>query len=195
MSGDAALPTLDTPRLRLRAVTTADAPALFGLFSDAETLRYWSHTAFTEMGEADALISGIAARAEAGDLLKWGVEVRATGVLVGTATLASIDRSNRRAEVGFLVGRAHWGNGYGGEAMRALIGHAFGGPDAGRSGVRGVGLRRLEADVDPRNAASLRVLERLGFRREGLLRERWRVGGGVQDSVLLGLLASEWDAG
>ena len=182
-------PILNAPRVRLRTITPADAPALFGLFSDAETVRYWSHTAFTERAEADALVADIAAHAEAGDLLQWGVEVRATGVLVGTATLAGIDRMNQRAEVGFLVGRAHWGHGYGGEAMRALISHAFGGPDVG-----GIGLRRLEADVDPRNAASLRVLERLGFRREGLLRERWRVGGGVQDTVLLGLLASEWPA-
>jgi RimJ/RimL family protein N-acetyltransferase len=55
-----------------------------------------------------------------------------------------------------------------------------------------LGLRRLEADVDPRNEASLRLLESLGFRREGLMRERWNTGGELQDGVLLGLLAREW---
>ena len=52
----------------------------------------------------------------------------------------------------------------------------------------------LEADVDPKNASSLRILERMGFQREGLLRERWNVGGEIQDSVVLGLLAREWRA-
>jgi RimJ/RimL family protein N-acetyltransferase len=53
-------------------------------------------------------------------------------------------------------------------------------------------LRRIEADVDPRNAASIRTLERLGFRREGYLRERWRVNGEVQDALFYGLLRREW---
>jgi RimJ/RimL family protein N-acetyltransferase len=55
-------------------------------------------------------------------------------------------------------------------------------------------LHRVEADTDPRNAASLALLERLGFVREGILRERWIVGGEVADSVLLGLLAADWRA-
>lgn len=180
-------PVIDTPRLRLRPLGPGDVSALFGLFSDAHALRYWSHLPFTELAEAEALLRNSNAHAEVGDLLKWGVELRATGVLAGTVTLAAIDRANRRAEVGFMVGRAHWGQGIGSEAMRALVGHAFAPSETG-----GAGLLRLEADVDPRNTASLRALERLGFRREGLLRERWRVGGEAQDSVMLGLLASEW---
>jgi RimJ/RimL family protein N-acetyltransferase len=66
----------------------------------------------------------------------------------------------------------------------ALLDHAFG----------ALCLHRIEADVDPRNTPSLRTLERLGFVREGYLRQRWAVGGERQDSVLLGLLASDWSA-
>ena len=87
-----------------------------------------------------------------------------------------------RAEVGYCLHSAHWGQGYMREALSALIGYGFG----------VLKLRRLEADVDPNNAASLGILARMGFQREGLLRERWNVGGDVQDSVLLGLLAREW---
>jgi RimJ/RimL family protein N-acetyltransferase len=68
------------------------------------------------------------------------------------------------------------------EALTALVDFAFG----------TLAMRRLEADVDPRNAGSLHALERLGFRREGLLRERWKVNGELQDSVVLGLLSHEW---
>jgi RimJ/RimL family protein N-acetyltransferase len=53
-------------------------------------------------------------------------------------------------------------------------------------------LRRLEADVDPRNAGSIRTLERLGFQREGFLRERWHVNGEIQDAIFYGLLRREW---
>jgi RimJ/RimL family protein N-acetyltransferase len=68
------------------------------------------------------------------------------------------------------------------EAIAALLDLAFG----------RLGLNRIEADVDPRNERSLAVLERLGFRREGLLRERHIVAGEIQDSVMLGLLARQW---
>jgi RimJ/RimL family protein N-acetyltransferase len=68
------------------------------------------------------------------------------------------------------------------EALPALVAHAFGALD----------LNRLEADIDPRNTASARVLERLGFRREGLLRERWIVNGEKSDSAIYGLLRAEW---
>ena len=77
-----------------------------------------------------------------------------------------------------------WGRGLGAGAVALLAGFAF---DV-------LGLRRLEADVDPRNTASLRLLERLGFVREGHLRERWILGGEIQDAVFYGLLRREWAA-
>ena len=101
--------------------------------------------------------------------------------VIGTCTLAQLDPKNRRAEVGFILHPDHWRRGYMREAMGALIGFAFG----------ELGLNRLEADVDPRNAPSLALLETLGFRREGLCRQRWIVDGVVQDSVILGLLAAD----
>lgn len=68
------------------------------------------------------------------------------------------------------------------EALKALVSYAF----------EVMGLRRLEADVYPRNAASIRTLERLGFQREGFLRERWHVNGEIQDAIFYGLLRREW---
>ncbi|MDO9353805.1 MAG: GNAT family protein, partial [Solirubrobacteraceae bacterium] len=90
----------------------------------------------------------------------------------------------RRAELGYALARQAWGGGYMHEALQALVAHAF----------EALQLHRLEADIDPRNAASARSLERLGFVREGLLRERWIVDGEVSDSALYGLLAPEWRA-
>jgi RimJ/RimL family protein N-acetyltransferase len=76
------------------------------------------------------------------------------------------------------------------EALRAVIDLAFDHrPGAPFDDLQ---LNRIEADVDPRNAASCRALERLGFLREGLLRERWIVGGEVSDSAMYGLLRADW---
>lgn len=91
-------------------------------------------------------------------------------------------RQNRRAEIGYALARAHWGHGYMGEALQALPGFAFTDLD----------LHRLEADIDPRNAASAAALARLGFIQEGLLRERWIVAGEISDSALYGLLRRDW---
>ena len=85
--------------------------------------------------------------------------------------------------MGYALGRAHWGNGYIWEALNALLAYAF----------EELGMHRIEADVDPRNAASIRTLERLGFVREGYLRERWHVGGEIQDALFYGLLRSDWE--
>jgi RimJ/RimL family protein N-acetyltransferase len=92
--------------------------------------------------------------------------------------------SNGRAEIGYAIGSDYWGKGYMNEALTALIAHAF----------EVLDLRRLEADVDPRNTRSIRTLERLGFQREGFLRERWHVCGEIQDAFFYGLLRREWTA-
>ncbi len=68
------------------------------------------------------------------------------------------------------------------EALRGLLAYGF----------TELNLNRVEADIDPRNHASARSLERLGFTREGLLRERWIVDGEVSDTALYGLLRREW---
>lgn len=178
------LPTIGTARLELRWLTPADVPALFAVFGDPAVCRYWSRPALPDVAAAAALQREIAACFAERSLFQWGIAERATDVVVGTCTLAALSAEHRRAEVGFALARAAWGQGYVREALPALLGFAF---DT-------LGLHRVEADVDPRNARSARVLERAGFRREGLLRERYHLAGEVQDAVFYGLLRREWVA-
>lgn len=176
------LPTLEAPRVRLRGLAESDVDALFGVFSDERMMRYWSSTPMRDRTEAAELLARIQRQFAERTAFQWGIERKEDGELLGTCTLFSIHRGNLRAEIGYCLKSAHWRQGYMGEALAALIDYAFG----------TLGLRRLEADVDPANAGSLRILDRMGFRREGLLRERWNVGGVIADSVMLGLLAREW---
>ncbi|TXH51963.1 MAG: N-acetyltransferase [Burkholderiaceae bacterium] len=175
---------LDTPRLMLRPLAQDDAAGLFRIFSDPEFMRYWSTPPWASVDEAHALIARDQRELADGEHLRLGVFQRDGGVLIGTASLFHLNEACRRAEIGYGIARPHWRRGYMGEAVRALIAYAFG----------ELGLHRLEADIDPRNIASARSLESLGFTREGLLRERWIVGGEVSDSALYGLLAREWPA-
>jgi RimJ/RimL family protein N-acetyltransferase len=176
-----ALPTITTDRLALRWLTEADVPALFEVFSDPEVMRYWSHGPFEKMADAEAYLARIRSSFAERSLFQWGISLRDSDEVIGTCTLSSLQNAHRRCEIGYALGRRHWGRGYVAEALPAVLRFAFGTLD----------LHRIEADVDPRNERSLRSLERLGFVREGLLRERYHVGGEVQDAVLLGLLRSE----
>jgi [ribosomal protein S5]-alanine N-acetyltransferase len=184
IEGDA-LPTIDAPRVRLRPLAASDADALFDVFSDPVMMRYWSTPPMQERAEAEALLDRIQTGFEGKTLFQWGLERKEDAQMLGTCTLFHFDAKNGRAEIGYGQHSRYWRSGYMTEALTALIDYAFG----------TLRLRRLEADVDPRNENSLRILDRLGFRREGLLRERWHVGAEVQDTVFLGLLAREWRDG
>ena len=184
IAGDA-LPTLEAPRVRLRALGDRDVDALFAIFSDEVMMRFWSTLPMKERAEAERYLASIRSGFADQTLFQWGVERRDDGEVLGTCTLFNFHRASRRAELGYCLRSPWWGKGYMGEALAALIDYAFG----------TLRLRRLEADVDPGNAASLRILERMGFTREGLLRERWDVGGQIGDTVFLGLLDREWRGG
>lgn len=177
------LPTIPAGRVRLRPLADADVPALFAVFSDEQVVRYWSTPPMREPAEAQALLDEIRSSFAERSLFQWGVARVGDDRVVGTCTLFHLDPRNRRAEIGYALARDCWGQGLMSEALGALVAYAFGPLD----------LRRLEADVDPRNAPSIRIVEKLGFVREGLLRERWHVGGEAQDSLMLGLLRREWE--
>lgn len=181
LAGLEELPTLETERERLRPLVAGDAEELFLAFSDPEAMRFWNTPPHADIARTRAMIASILDAFEDRTVLQWGIERRDDLRLLGTVTLIPAD-AQPRAEIGYILAREHWGQGYAGEAQRRAIAFAF----------EDLGFHRLEADVHPGNAASVRSLERLGFRREGLLRERWVVNGTPSDSVILGLLAGEW---
>lgn len=179
------LPVITTPRVVLRWISEEDIDGLYDVFSDAQVMRYWSSGPLANREAAVALQREIATGNENNSMLKWGLALRDSNTLIGTTTLFNLSLDNGRAEIGYAMNRTHWGKGYMNEALNALLSHAF----------EVMELRRLEADVDPRNAASIRTLERLGFQREGFLRERWHVCGEIQDALFYGLLCREWSRG
>lgn len=176
--------TLRTERLVLRPLRSDDAQALFDIFSDPRVARHLSHPAWTSIDQAHTRIGQDADAMADGTLLRLGLERQADHALVGECLLFNFVPTCRRAEIGYALGHAAWGRGLMHEALVALIDFGF----------AQLHLNRIEADIDPRNAASAKTLERLHFVHEGHLRERWIVQGEISDTALYGLLARDWHA-
>jgi [ribosomal protein S5]-alanine N-acetyltransferase len=176
------LPIITAQRVILRWISEDDIDGLYEIFSDPQVMRYWSTAPLPNREAAAELHREISRGNERETMLKWGLALRDSNILIGTTTLFNLNFDNGRAELGYAMARAYWGKGYMNEALKALISHTF----------EVMSLRRLEADVDPRNVASISTLERLGFQREGFLRERWHVNGEIQDALFYGLLRREW---
>ncbi len=177
-------PTINANRVALRWIRKEDADAMFRIYSNLEVMRYWSTPPLADLDAAKKLVEEIQDGCRRDVIMKWGIAQRSDNSLIGSVTLFNLNWESGRAEVGYALNRESWGHGYMNESLKALLGYAF---DA-------LKLRRIEADVDPRNLSSIRTVERLGFKQEGYLRERWHVNGEIQDALFYGLLRRDWEA-
>lgn len=170
-------PTLETERMRLTPLAAADAEGVFPLMRDAEVMAFW------DVGEVDdpdtiaAIVQGQVAEMAGGHAIYWAMRTLDGGAFLGTCDLSEIDRRHHRAEVGFMLGREAWGQGYALEAMQAVLAYA---------GTHGV--RRLLARTHLGNRRSEALLAKLGFEEEGMLRGHVLRDGERRDCRLYGLL-------
>lgn len=178
------VPLLRGSRVHLRPIEPRDVGALFETFGDPTAMRFWSGPPWTEIAQAEALLETDKVALDAGEAIRFGI-ARDDGPIVGCVSLHGFHVGSRRAELGYVLHRAAWGQGYAAEAVGLALDHAF----------RTLRLHRVEADTDPRNDRSVALLVRLGFTLEGVLRERWIVGGEISDTALYGLLDREWRRG
>jgi len=175
---------IETERLRLREHDPADAAAMSSLFNDIEVVRGTLSVPFPyTVAHAREWIAGLRPKwIYEGKPTSFAVVLRDGGVLVGSAGL-NVDAAHRRGELGYMYGRAHWGKGYATESCRALL----------RYGFETLRLHVVYASHWGWNEASGRVLERIGMRHEGVLREHGVRLGEVHDSVVYGLVAEEYE--
>lgn len=176
---------LSTPRLQLRPFRHADAADLFAFYSDPQVYRYIPVGGWKHVDEAHQRIARDINMMASGDLLRLAVERSEDGRVIGEVLVFNFAKESRRADLGYALAREVWGCGYAGEAVAPLVQFSFTDLD----------LNRLDAVIDPRNAASARVLERLGFRHEGTRHEHAIIRGEVVDSGMYGLLRRDWEAG
>lgn len=177
-------PLLETPRLILRAHEPADAPALAALCNDLDVVRWTSSHPFPyELKHAEEWIANREPEYQAQTASVHGAFLKETGELIGGVGYHNRAPGHQRAELGYLIGKRYWGRGYATEMARCAVRHGF----------EDLKFTRIYAGVLSGNAASVRVLEKLGLRREGLQRRHINRFGTWHDLELFGLLREEWN--
>ena len=159
---------IETARLRLRRARIEDLDALFAVFSDPRAMRYWDSLPHDDIARTRRWLAGVVA---GGPPERDEFVLERAGRVIGKAGCW------KRGELGFILHPEHWGQGLATEALRAIVPRCF----------ASLGVTRLEADVDPRNAAALRLLGKLGFRESGRAERTCLVGDEWCDSVYLRL--------
>ena len=174
-----------TQRLLLREARLGDYDDIHAYAVDPDVVRFMDWGPNTPEITAQALGGWVAASAQwPRDEVNLVVELRETGRAIGAIRLSIQSRADRTADFGYTLHKDWWGQGLGTEAARAIVEIAF-------TTLR---LHRVFATCDVRNAASYRIMEKLGMRREGTLLQNHEVRGRWRDTHVYALLAQEWAA-
>jgi ribosomal-protein-alanine N-acetyltransferase len=168
---------LETERLTLRPLAEGDSGPMHDLLSDPDVMAHWDMSAVEDPDLTDAIITSQVRSMDGGSAVYWAITRSDDGAFLGVCDLSDIDRWHHRGEIGFMLGRAAWGQGYGLEAMRAVVVEAA-----------ALGLRRLTARTHVGNLRSEQLLTKLGFEMEGYLRGHIQRDGERRDCRLFGLL-------
>ncbi len=177
------IPSLESERLRLRQMEIEDSKELFRYWSDAEVVRYMNMPPFASIEDACGMINLLNGLAESEDALRWGIELKESGKLIGSCGFNMWELAGAyRGEIGYDLGREFWGHGYMSETLRMVLPY----------GYETMGLNRIEALVDPRNRASKALLQAFGFQEEGLLRDYQKTEAGFVDLLMYSLLKREY---
>lgn len=177
-------PALQTDRLILRQLTMEDVDFVFQHFHDPQVSQYlMDEPPVADHAQARAIIDFFL-EPEDKTHNRWGIVRRADNQLIGTVGYHKWEKAYFRAEIGYDLSPDCWGQGYMTEALRAVIRHGF----------ERLGLNRIDALVYIDNDRSVQLLQRLGFKKEGLLRDYFCLDGIFFDHFLLALLRREWES-
>ena len=169
------------PTLTLRYATAEDAPALYELAREPQVTRWFSWGPYTDPEQPLGYIGALEAKREAGELLDFLIVHREHGP-IGVTGLSELSPRDRRATVGTWFGRRWWGAGANAESKALIAALAF----------ERLGMDRLTAWANTRNGRSQVALERVGFKREGVLRAFHRHGDVLHDVVVFGMTRHGW---
>ena len=175
-------PVLETTRLILKKVDTEHLDQLFELLSNPEVAKFDYFYPVTSIKEVTKFIDRYREEIENGEEITWAIVLKETNKLIGTCCLGDFDEYARRLEIGYSIIQSQWGNGYATEAVEVVIDYGF----------NNMNLNRIEATITPGNDSSVRVLKKLNFNREGIVRERDFIKGKLEDGIIMALLKKEY---
>jgi len=179
-------PRLETPQLILNEIKAEDLQEYFKIYSDVEVMRGWGTAKHESIAETRDLIHQHQSNYESGVALRWGIYEKATGRLVGDAGFWRFVPVRSRGELGAKLAKELWGKSLMVEALNAVIAFAY----------QDLKLHSIEGNLDPENQKSLKFVEKLGFVREGYVREHMDAPKEkiYKDTILFSLLEKDWKA-
>ena len=180
-----AFPVLETENLILRKITRSDSKALFGILSDDQVTRYYDDDTLTNISQASDQITSWERGYKNKVCIRWGISRKNDEKMIGSCGFYSIYTRYLRASIGYELARSLWRKQIMTEALGAILDYGF----------TEMGLNRIDALIMPGNTASIRLLEKLGFQKEGLLAEYERWGRkGLVDLCIYAILYKTWQA-
>ena len=177
---DSAL-VLESDRLILRPLKNSDAEDLFEVFSDRDVMKYYDVLPFNDIKEAEKQVDFFINAMKEKSMLRWGIELKENNKLIGTCGFFAFSEDSKKAEMGYELNKAYWNKGIMTEAINLILNHIFNETD----------INRIEAFVEIPNIASQKLLEKAGFKKEGVLRQYELCRGELIDITLWGLLRAD----
>ncbi|MGE5806365.1 MAG: GNAT family N-acetyltransferase [Ignavibacteria bacterium] len=178
-------PLIAAERLLLKKVEMSDVNEIFYLRSNEKVMKYIDRPPAKSLEEAAEFIKKITELEANNEAVTWAITIKENPKLIGTICYWNIQKEHYRAEVGYVLHPDYWGKGIMQEAFTKILNYGF----------KVMDLHSIEANVNPNNKASIRLLERNNFTREAYFRENYFYNGKFLDSAIYSLLISEFKKG
>ncbi|QCJ42113.1 GNAT family N-acetyltransferase [Bacillus sp. S3] len=178
-----AFPILATKRLNLIEITHQHVDPLYEILSCEDVTQFYGTNRFTLQVEASRLIDMFHKNFHEKRGIRWGIKLKENQRIIGTVGLNVLHLKNKRAEIGYELHPSFWRMGYASEAIKEVLQFSF----------NQLELNRIGAVVYPENEASVNLLLKLGFSKEGLLRGYIHQNEQFHDTYILSLLKHEWE--
>lgn len=171
-------PTLESERLVLREITKEDAEGIFACFSNDDVTRFYGQETLESIEQAENFVDFFSKNYSEKRGIRWGIEQKGTKGIIGTIGFNAWSPKHKRAEIGYEIHPEYWRNGYTIEAASKVISYGF----------EKLDLTRIGAVVFTENKASNKLLAKLGFQKEGVLRDYMYQAGKAYDTYVYSLL-------
>lgn len=174
-------PVLETERLILRKIEKEDAQDIFKYLSDKEVMKYYGTEPFQTVDEAVRTISRYESVFKEKSGIRWGITLKGANQVIGSCFFYDMASEHYRTDLGYVLNKDYWGQGIAQEAVKAAIKYGF----------ENLNINRIQSVIEPPNLASQKLAERLGFLREGLLRDYEYFSGKFDDLYMYSFLKSD----
>lgn len=175
-------PELETERLKLRQIQPSDLSAMHKMRTDPKIMQYMDTPVPASIEETKSKLGQEIESFVNGDSVYWAVVLKDSNEIIGGAGYWRIIKEHYRAEIGYQLLPEFWRKGFSTEALKTII----------QFGFQKMSLHSIEANVNPDNIPSIKILEKLGFVQEAYFKENFYFDGKFLDSAIFSLIVSKW---